>query len=95
VCTGYNEIVLSGLYWDRTLPWLIEAFVFAAQAGDVAGREALQARMASTHRAFLDYYGLSAEDVPLLRYKCSQQDATDAFLRPLAPVGACFEDVSA
>lgn len=92
--SGYNEVVISALYWDRSLPWSIEAFVFATQAGDDAGLVDMKRKMIQIHRSFLEYYGLSAAHVPLLRYHCSQQDPHDDFLRPLAKPGTCFEVIA-
>jgi hypothetical protein len=83
--SGYNEIIISALYWDSALPWAVEAFVFSARPDD---ERALYARMEATHRDFLVYYGLTAAEVPLLRYRCSQNDI------PPAEQGRCFEDVS-
>ena len=51
---GYNEFKIDGSWWDQHLPDVVEAFV-----GDSA--EARQ-----QHAAFLDQYGLSADQVPLL-----------------------------
>ena len=59
------------------------------------------AYMKPIHQAFLQYYGLSAAEVPLLRYRCSQWDPyaaygnpNDEVNRPRAKRGECFEDVS-
>ena len=86
--------MISALYWDRSLPWSVEAFVFASQQGDDTGQLSLRNQMQRIHRDFLTYYGLSAVEVPLLRYTCSQLDAMDGFMRPVAKLGTCFEDVS-
>ena len=57
----YNEVVIDGLYSNRNLPSSIEAFV--ASPGDNVGL------LRRTHQNFLDEYGLSAHQVPLLTYR--------------------------
>eukprot|EP00965_Chrysotila_dentata_P237651 6202040-Pleurochrysis_carterae.AAC.1 len=47
----------------RAAAWVVEAFFFA-------GGNELRAQMLPVHRNFLSFYGLTAEEVPLLRYVC-------------------------
>ena len=59
----YNEIVLDPAVFVRALPRAIEAYYVRANAdaGSVS-------RVAAVHQGFLERYGLSREEVPLLRY---------------------------
>lgn len=83
----YNEIIVGSMWWDRNLPWALEAFVFDGDAE-------MQARMAQTHQRFLDYYGLTAEEVPLLRYRCSKLGLGDTSHDADEHHEDCFVDVS-
>jgi hypothetical protein len=67
--SGFNEVVVSWLFWDHSLPWAIDAFFFANPAD--------AAQMRRVHTAFLGFYGLTAADVPLLQYTCGQKGAED------------------
>ena len=58
---AYNEIVIAGLSYNRNLPRAIEAFVVGGNDDVVKAR--------AVHRRFLDAFGLTAADVPLLRYR--------------------------
>lgn len=58
---AYNEIVLDGLAHNAALPSSIEAFLVGSN-DDLAKTLTLHAR-------FLAEYGLTATDVPLLRYR--------------------------
>ena len=51
----YNEVVIDYRYYQRHLPHSVEAFW--GDEGDHA-----------VHAAFLEYYGLTSRDVPLLSY---------------------------
>lgn len=63
--SGYNEVIVDGISWNAHLPNTIEAF-FELE-GDDAGVEKLNyARDA--HRRFLTEFGLSVEEVPLLKF---------------------------
>eukprot|EP00966_Prymnesium_polylepis_P104000 2408567-Prymnesium_polylepis.1 len=73
------------MFWDRNLPFAVEAFFFAAAPASV------KASMRRTHHAFLRHYGLTAADVPLLEYSCSQQ-SPPANRESLAHT--CWRDVS-
>ena len=75
------------MWWDRNLPWALEAFVFD-------GDDALRARMARTHQQFLGFFGLTAEEVPLLRYRCSKLGLKYNTQDPNEDHGSCFVDVS-
>ena len=55
--TSYNEVIVDAAYMDARLPQSIEAFL-----SDAGGQTA------SVHRQFLDYYGVNAEDYPLVRF---------------------------
>jgi len=71
------------MYWDRHLPMAIEAFWYA-------GADSVE-HIRGTHAAFLQYYGLTPEETPLLEYSCSQSsppsDREDK-------AHACWTDVS-
>ena len=51
---GYNEFKIDGSWWDHHLPDVVEAFFGES------------AEMRQQHAAFLQQYGLSAAQVPLL-----------------------------
>ena len=70
---SYNEVVLDGLGWNRALPRGIEAFV--AVPGDD------EAAVGATHRRFLAEFGLSASEVPLLRFRPERDGRGDVFER--------------
>ena len=55
--TSYNEVIVDAAYMDARLPQSIEAFL-----SDAGGQTA------SVHRQFLDFYGVNAEDYPLVRF---------------------------
>jgi hypothetical protein len=56
---GYNEIVVSAAFWREHMPSAVEA---------VIGDEGV-------HRAFLQAYGLSKRDVPLLTFDPANFDS--------------------
>ena len=90
--SGYNEIVVSWSEWERQLPWGVEAFVFGG------GERAWKAnfRRICEHQAnFLAKYGLTAEEVPVLRYDCGPggPHGGHPFTPATAPVGKCFVQV--
>lgn len=58
--TTYNEVVILKEAWEAALPGSIEAVFCVHSDGCHQARE--------VHRRFLEAYGLSASDVPLLRY---------------------------
>ena len=58
----YNEAVLDGFHHNAALPNSIEAFVFSCQAGDSLDR------VKAVHEEFLNAYGLTSKDVPLVSY---------------------------
>ena len=64
-----NEIVIGELYWRTHLPAAIEAFVAFDDADLELGR--------TIHRSFLATYGLSAAQVPLLRFTGASMRAAD------------------
>jgi len=60
---AYNEVLISTIYWDHTLPHIIEAFMFI---DDATGTHA---RASDVHRQFVQQYARTpAENVPLLRF---------------------------
>ena len=63
--SGYNEVITGVLWWDHSLPWAVEAFVFVGEGYPPEKKQ----RMFQAHGAFLKWYGLSAADVPLLDYQ--------------------------
>lgn len=52
---GYNEVIVDAEYHQANLPHSVEAILFDGV----------------THKAFLDYYGVSAENYPLVYYRPS------------------------
>ena len=80
--SGYNEIIVSWKYWELNLPWLVEAVV---HAGDKVKPKACK-----IHKDFLQYYNLTATQVPLLRYECAVQPFTPC----PKPAGKCFVESS-
>ena len=62
---AYNEVVIDGLAYNRNLPRTVEAFVLGSN-DDVTKARAV-------HGRFLEAYGLTAADVPLLRYRPERQ----------------------
>lgn len=56
----YNEVLVKSSTWESTLPTIIEAFMFITDDG--------KDRAFRVRSAFLHAYGLTEEDVPLLRY---------------------------
>ncbi len=65
--SGYNEVVVGARSWNSHLPSTVEAFFV------LAGHSDRDAELA--HERFLSLYGLSAGDVPLLRFHPSRWDA--------------------
>ena len=78
-----SQIVLDGEYHDTHLPGVIAAFYYAdvPHAGTTAGRRTRSTlcggmraptdtvqKVRTTHSSFLERFGLTAEQVPLLRY---------------------------
>lgn len=73
------------MFWDRNLPWAVEAFVVT---GERRHKPRLWDGIIKAHRAFLAHYSLDATVVPLLHFRCSDQE-------PMPPTGElCFQDVS-
>lgn len=60
----YNEIVLDSLYFEEHLPYSLEAF-FTRGHSNLASE---------AHAAFLLEFGLTSEDVPLLRWAGNTDD---------------------
>jgi hypothetical protein len=60
--SGFNEVIVAWLFWSHNLPWAIEAFISIDRTDEP--------EMRRVHAAFLAFYGLSASEVPLLRYRC-------------------------
>ena len=58
-CYWYNEVVVGHLYWERSLPDAIDAFVFTEGDG---------AKARDAHSKFLSFFSLCSSDVPLLHY---------------------------
>lgn len=84
--SGYNEVILSSLFWEYNLPWAVEAFFYAS---DPSMQATQRDQIRRAHNDFILFYGLSAEEVPLLEYVCYSPP-----LDPVHHVGPCFVDVS-
>ena len=74
-----NEMIIDGMWWDRHLPEAVEAFFYLAPPKSKLGfgklhcewRAATPAMIAdirASHRRFLQRFGLTKQEVPLLRY---------------------------
>lgn len=72
----YNEFIIDGVTWNKGLPGTIDAFMM----GQIGSEGAKQA--SAHHKAFLDKFGLTADDVPLLEVTGS---ATKAFRVAVVP----------
>lgn len=76
--SGYNEAIVDGWSWNANLPNTIEAFFYLEGSGveetsDHGRGQAGYARDA--HERFLQEYGLTEMEVPLLRFDPSRWDA--------------------
>ena len=63
----YNEIVVDGSRYGNALPDAVEA-IFYPTNGPVDHEEGNKERAIGVHASFLRRYGLSNEDVPLLKF---------------------------
>ena len=61
-------MVIDGEQWVDTLPSIISAVVMVDTESDTSTSRQAWAFTRKTHAAFLEAYGLSAADVPLLQY---------------------------
>jgi len=75
--SGYNELVYDAHDWNSHLPHTVEAFfgLFTQNGYNPNGATARQ------HRAFLQQYGVSDQDIPLLDFDPRNWNA------PFSPVG--------
>ena len=62
--SAYNEVLVTALAWDRSLPKGVEAFFFDGTPGLLAPIRQVRAR-------FLAAYGLAPDDAPLVEYACA------------------------
>lgn len=63
--TNYNEVILDGAYWNEQLPQSVEAIITSPD----------DPQATKIHADFLNTYGLSAEDVPLVVFRKDELDA--------------------
>ena len=70
-----NELVLDGWVHNAKLPRPIEAFVVSHSAND----DFTKAR--SIHQAFLQRFGMSSDDVPLLYFDPNDSNQPFSLLR--------------
>jgi hypothetical protein len=56
--SSWNEVIVGSLFLERHMPGAVEAILWHGQEG----------RARKVHAGFLEYYGLTAEQVPLVRY---------------------------
>ena len=70
----------------RATAWAIEAFVFASYSKTLP----TNINIVNIHTHFLNQYGLTKEEVPLLWYRCCCGRMVPSNLASVA----CFEDVS-
>jgi len=84
----YNEVLVGASYWREHMPWALEAFLctFPCHASSTVRQQ---------HAAFLAYYQLTRDEVPLLQYRCGSQDSSWDSGRggSTREAGACFEEV--
>jgi len=75
--SGYNEAVLSSRHHNEHLPRSVEAFFVLSGASAVTADLGYGIRIdvADAHRRFLEAFGLSATQVPLLRFDPTDWDA--------------------
>ena len=66
--TGYNEVVVESDAWEAHLPRVVQAFFFVDGGSD-------EASIRDMHARFLDEYGLTGRDCPLLRMDRGRWDA--------------------
>jgi len=87
--SGYNEVLIGWMFWERNLPWAVEAFVYGGGPGNW---EQNLARARGIHRDFLQYFGLTSNEVPLLRYDCGPggPHGGQPFTPATAAIGECF-----
>ena len=71
--SSYNEVIVMGLAWSRSLPRGVEAFFYD-------GTPELLEPMRRVRARFLAAYGLSASDAPLVEYACARLQPAD--IRP-------------
>ena len=76
----YNEIVLDGYVWKERLPRLIEA-IFYPVGGHVDAWEGDSNRARKMQRNFMNAYGLTQQDAPLLAYDVQEARAGRAPFR--------------
>jgi hypothetical protein len=85
----YNEVLVGASYWREHMPWALEAFLctFPCHASSTVRQQ---------HAAFLAYYQLTRDEVPLLQYRCGSQDSSWDSGRggSTGEAGACFEEVA-
>lgn len=72
--SGYNELILDGRHWERSMPAAVEAVFYVRAAHtltkEVAAEVAAAKSFASkVHRDFLAYYQLSPSEFPLLELR--------------------------
>ena len=64
--SGYNEVVLSSEKYNTKLPHTIDAFfVLSTQT---TGEDGAHVSVGAAHKAFLEKYGLTPRQVPLLQF---------------------------
>lgn len=63
VWAARRQIIIGSLWWEANLPFAVEAFVFTD--------DSQHAPMKQHHRNFLLRFGLTPEEVPLLRFECA------------------------
>ena len=82
----YNELILNADVWRENMPDAIEAFFYPVN-GVVDTSEGTPEDAYDIHRAFLDEYGLTNDDVPLLEFDLKLANAT-AYISGQRPVRA-------
>jgi len=90
--SGYNEILVSWAHWELNLPWSVEAFMYG---GGPKYWEENGARARKIHADFLQHFGLTRAEVPLLRYDCGPggPNGGQPFTPATGRVGKCFVEV--
>ena len=93
--SGYNEVILSSAKYNDLLPRSVLAFfvVEAHETFSLGDPYNHAVNMRYVHADFLDKFGLSASEVPLLRFEPANWEAPFSPLvpppfSPLVPVGS-------
>lgn len=77
--SGYNEAIVSAEKINAALPAAVEAF-FVLDEGQARNGDGVGVNVGQAHRNFLQKYGLTAEQVPLLKLEPANWEAPFSFI---------------